>query len=130
MVLVAGPPFLGMLRHVTPWAPAHSQHTIRNMDMKTQRDLNPNTTLDRRGRKTRRAGHSGEKELHVFDTPILHCVSTIDPEWRHTMISQAAYYLSERRGFERGLELEDWLAAEKTIDAELTAGHTPVPQDI
>jgi hypothetical protein len=31
------------------------------------------------------------------------------------MIAEAAYYLAERRGFEPGHELEDWLAAEGMI---------------
>jgi hypothetical protein len=91
---------------------------------------NANTASGRKDRKILRAGHSPEKELRVFDTPLLHCVSTIDSEWRHTMIAQAAYYLAERRGFDPGRELEDWLAAEQAIDAELLAGHTPVPREI
>ena len=91
---------------------------------------NVNTVLGRKDRKILRAGHSPEKELRVFDTPLLHCVTTIDPEWRHTMIAQRAYCLAERRGFEPGRELDDWLAAEAVIDAELLAGHTPVPRDI
>ena len=32
------------------------------------------------------------------------------------MIAEAAYYLAERRRFETGHELEDWLAAEIEID--------------
>lgn len=34
---------------------------------------------------------------------------------RHAMIAAAAYYLAERRGFQPGHELEDWLAAEDKI---------------
>jgi Protein of unknown function (DUF2934) len=34
---------------------------------------------------------------------------------RRRMIAEAAYRLSERRGFEPGHELEDWLAAENEI---------------
>ncbi len=33
------------------------------------------------------------------------------------MIAVAAYYLAERRAFEPGHEIEDWLEAEKQIDA-------------
>lgn len=33
------------------------------------------------------------------------------------MIAEAAYYRAEKRGFEPGKELEDWLEAEKEIDA-------------
>ena len=30
-------------------------------------------------------------------------------------IAEAAYYLAERRGFEPGFELDDWLAAEAEV---------------
>jgi hypothetical protein len=38
---------------------------------------------------------------------------------RHHLISTAAYYLAERRGFIPGLELQDWLKAEAEIDKNL-----------
>lgn len=34
---------------------------------------------------------------------------------RRAMIADAAYYRAQKRGFEPGLELEDWLAAETEI---------------
>ena len=34
-------------------------------------------------------------------------------EIRHQRIAWLAYYKAEKRGFEPGLELEDWLEAEK-----------------
>lgn len=37
-----------------------------------------------------------------------------EPEW-HRMISIAAYYLAERRGFAAGQSLDDWLRAEEQI---------------
>lgn len=40
-------------------------------------------------------------------------------EGRDQMIALAAYYRAERRGFAPGGELEDWLAAESEIDAQL-----------
>ena len=40
----------------------------------------------------------------------------VDPEVRWLMISEAAYYCAEQRGFEPGHELEDWLEAEARID--------------
>ena len=36
-------------------------------------------------------------------------------ELRRAMTAEAAYYRAERRGFESGHELEDWLAAEGEI---------------
>jgi hypothetical protein len=36
---------------------------------------------------------------------------------RECMVREAAYYLAEHRGFVCGHELDDWLMAEKLIDA-------------
>lgn len=44
----------------------------------------------------------------------------ISAETRRLMIAEAAYYMSAHRGFETGRELEDWLLAEKQIDAVLS----------
>jgi len=38
---------------------------------------------------------------------------------REEMISVAAYYLAEHRGFDGGDPMADWLAAEEQIEAEL-----------
>jgi len=40
----------------------------------------------------------------------------MDDDHRHAIIAQHAYYLSERRGFEPGHELDDWLSAERDIE--------------
>jgi hypothetical protein len=41
------------------------------------------------------------------------------------MVSQAAYYRAEKRGFQPGLEAEDWAQAEAEVRARLQAmrGH-------
>lgn len=36
----------------------------------------------------------------------------------HADIAREAYYRAERRGFQPGYELDDWLAAEKTLNGE------------
>jgi hypothetical protein len=41
---------------------------------------------------------------------------------RDSMIRTAAYYRAQRRNFESGHALEDWLAAESEIDAVLLGG--------
>jgi hypothetical protein len=46
----------------------------------------------------------------------------IDPEQRRAMVAEAAYFCAERRGFEPGHEIEDWLAAESQIDTVLGFG--------
>src|SRR5262245_10153667 len=39
-------------------------------------------------------------------------------ESREARIAEAAYWRAEKRGFEAGHELDDWLDAERQIDAE------------
>jgi hypothetical protein len=43
----------------------------------------------------------------------------IDRDARRQLVAAAAYYLAERRGFEAGHELEDWIAAEELIESRL-----------
>ena len=45
--------------------------------------------------------------------------SAVRPQNRDELIGTAAYYHAERRGFEPGHELDDWLAAERDVDAQL-----------
>ena len=53
----------------------------------------------------------------------------IEPEERIAMIAEAAYYRAEKRGFDPGHEVVDWLAAEAAIDAALQRGDMPAPRD-
>jgi hypothetical protein len=41
---------------------------------------------------------------------------------REQMIAVAAYHRAQRRNFDPGHELEDWLEAEAEVDAQLEAG--------
>jgi hypothetical protein len=41
------------------------------------------------------------------------------PEDRQSLVAKAAYFLAERRQFQPGHELEDWLAAEAEVDRRL-----------
>ena len=43
----------------------------------------------------------------------------VSEEERQSMIAEAAYYRAERRGFQDGNPVEDWLAAEAEIDEGL-----------
>ncbi|MBS1136334.1 MAG: hypothetical protein H6R11_288 [Proteobacteria bacterium] len=47
----------------------------------------------------------------------------VTPEERQRYVSEAAFFIAERRGFSGGCELEDWLQAEAQID-QLLAGST------
>ena len=44
----------------------------------------------------------------------------LDPDLRHRMISEAAYYLYTQRSYEEGYDLDDWLQAEAQVDHVLT----------
>ena len=45
----------------------------------------------------------------------------LEPGEREQMIAEAAYYRAAARGFQPGGELDDWVAAEREIDAQLEA---------
>lgn len=68
-------------------------------------------------------GPSGTKP-NSASRPNAHAGSSSSPvtaEMRRTMIAEAAYYIAQRRGFaEGGTMEEDWLLAEKQIDAALS----------
>jgi hypothetical protein len=51
----------------------------------------------------------------------------VPAETRREMIAKAAYLRAERRGFVPGFEEDDWLTAEKEVDALLSAGQG-IPQ--
>ena len=48
--------------------------------------------------------------------------SFVDPQQRGALIARAAYFRAMNRGFAPGYELQDWLAAEAEVDAELLSG--------
>ena len=56
-----------------------------------------------------------------FD-PLGYCGSGQEQVERQTAIAREAYYRAERRGFEPGHELEDWLAAEAEFNRLVSGG--------
>lgn len=49
----------------------------------------------------------------------------VPAELRHRMIAEAAYYLAEKRAFQGGDPVNDWLDAERIIDQALLTGIKP-----
>jgi hypothetical protein len=49
-----------------------------------------------------------------------------ESDWHH-MISEAAYFLAENRGFEPGRALDDWREAELKVKEVLTGRQNEVP---
>lgn len=50
---------------------------------------------------------------------------SVTPEERYRLIQEAAYFRAEQRGFAAGHEVEDWIAAEAEVDAEVSV---PAPR--
>jgi hypothetical protein len=48
---------------------------------------------------------------------------SVDPNVRRQLIAAEAYLLAERRGFQAGGELEDWMTAEAIVDSRLRQKH-------
>jgi hypothetical protein len=69
--------------------------------------------------KKRRA--TAKTQAVITTTTIL----AVTEDERRGMIALSAYLRGERRGFAPGGEAEDWLAAEKEIEALLSGGHSP-----
>lgn len=57
--------------------------------------------------------HEGRSGTTVSGGP-----ATQERATREQMIATAAYFRAEARGFVPGREMEDWLAAERELDAE------------
>jgi hypothetical protein len=65
----------------------------------------------------RRDGEGSEGEL----SPEMSNAARQPPESRMNKIARRAHEIYEARGGEQGKALEDWLQAEREIDAELSA---------
>ena len=79
-------------------------------------------TTSRENKRTGKRLGDGEVYDALHDADVIHLVSAeVDKRAAaiHAMIANAAYFRAEKRGFEAGHELEDWLAAEAEIEQHL-----------
>jgi Protein of unknown function (DUF2934) len=77
---------------------------------------------------TNRTRNAGKITLHKPATvrkASAAALPSLTEEQRRAMIAEAAYYMAERRGFESGHELEDWLYAESQLEAAIHGGDAP-----
>ncbi|HEY6865324.1 MAG TPA: DUF2934 domain-containing protein [Burkholderiales bacterium] len=91
------------------------------MASKQKSDVNPGgPATDRPPRKVREAARPGAKP----EAPRAEGdgIARLSEDELNAMISRAAYLRAERRGFEPGHEVEDWLAAEAEIRATMSRG--------
>lgn len=70
----------------------------------------------------RKASRKLEPQASTASAPEAVNVVGLAPIDRAALIATAAYFRAERRRFEPGHELEDWLLAEREIDTVLFAG--------
>ena len=73
-------------------------------------------------RKSEVPSAKGRSKLHLHHGSGAADAARTGEAQRHRMISEAAYYRAEHRGFDGGDPLEDWLVAESEIDGMLHAG--------
>ena len=71
-----------------------------------------------RSRKRRAGATQDQAVLGATPAP------SVSEDQRRGMIALSAYLRAERRGFSPEGQAEDWLAAEKEVDALLNSGHT------
>jgi hypothetical protein len=79
-----------------------------------QHPTNPNATLP-----TPELTEEGVVKVLESAAPVSAGAANVDPDLRRQMVAAAAYFIAERRGFEPGHELEDWVAAEAAVDSRL-----------
>jgi hypothetical protein len=69
-----------------------------------------------KGKRTRGAGPARKRAGRGTAGP------AVSPEHRHELIREAAYLLSERRGFDPHWDVTNWLEAERQVDTGLLSG--------
>lgn len=68
-----------------------------------------------------RAAESKSNSGAKAASPPEHSAAPVSADARRAMIAEAAYYIAQQRGFSDGHDVDDWLLAEKRIDAGLSA---------
>jgi hypothetical protein len=61
-------------------------------------------------------------KIDIQSQPEAPACAAIDPQTRHELIAQAAYFRAQHRGFMAGHEQEDWSAAEMEVNNALIIG--------
>ena len=84
----------------------------RAIERGTASQMQDGDALDGQSRQTGSIAEPGETQNDSFE-------AGISDEERRRMIAEAAYFIAQRRDFDGGLDLEDWLAAEAEVNARL-----------
>lgn len=73
-------------------------------------------------RREARSFAVAEERRMESETSAVASAAEPSPIHRERAIAEIAYLLAEKRGFAAGYELDDWLAAEKEVDALMASG--------
>lgn len=81
------------------------------------------STPSKAGRKTAKATTETTTKTTRRRTKAQPQTIAISAELRHEMIREAAYFRAEKRGFQGGDPVSDWLLSEQEIDTALATAH-------
>jgi hypothetical protein len=73
--------------------------------------------------QTQTQTQKGKGRATAQKTSATQSIQAIQEEEKHRLIEEAAYFIAERRGFQGDLGLEDWLQAEKEVNARSASTH-------
>jgi Protein of unknown function (DUF2934) len=95
--------------------------------MVTRRTSDPGKSPRQTAAISAPAPKSSKRRADAGKTPakVTTTTAAVSADERRAMIALAAYVRAERRGFAGGSEAQDWLAAEKEIDALLSGRPGP-----
>ena len=96
----------------------------KGMPLSSDDATQPESNTPAGDRAEERADRSATETFGVFEDDHLRdsaLDAAVSDEERRRMISEAACFIAQRRGFDGGLELEDWLAAESEVNARLAS---------
>jgi antibiotic biosynthesis monooxygenase (ABM) superfamily enzyme len=65
----------------------------------------------------------GKGKATAQKTRATQSTQAIHEEEKHRLIEEAAYFIAERRGFQGDMGLDDWLQAEKEVNARGASTH-------
>jgi len=74
------------------------------------------TAGEKRPRRAASKARTGQWAAEHYMPPEGGAEAVFDPDLRHRMISEAAYYLYSQRGYANGYDVDDWLQAEAQVD--------------
>ena len=90
--------------------------------METRLDRPSIPGRERAAGKQGRVGRGASAAVQGSAVVVSHSFVEVPAQQRHAMIAEVAYHKARARGFEPGHKLDDWLLAEREIDAALAGG--------